>query len=201
MAHQGPLPSCGPAPVHVLPWHNFNSLKLLLLLLPLLLNAPAAATAAAAAATCTMPPSSWSCNVLTDEAVKRQRLRKNEDEDHAHEQLGLLRVGPARSHGCKHGRWSELGLCSFAVVRLLPGGKRQGPRAGAAFQCRPQCMPVTIGCNLAARGPTHLTPASPTMPMAMPAARPARPQDRPDDRCAKPSNSVYLVGETAGVDG
>lgn len=28
----------------------------------------------------------------------------------------------------------------------------------------------------------HLTPASPTMPMAMPAERPARPQARPDER-------------------
>jgi hypothetical protein len=30
----------------------------------------------------------------------------------------------------------------------------------------------------------YLTPASPTMPMAMPAASPARPQARPDDRWA-----------------
>lgn len=46
---------------------------------------------------------------------------------------------------------------------------------------------------------THLTPASPTMPMAIPAARPARPQDSPDARWAKPSNSVYLPGVTAHV--
>lgn len=32
------------------------------------------------------------------------------------------------------------------------------------------------------RAGSHLTPASPTMPMAIPAARPARPQDRPEAR-------------------
>jgi hypothetical protein len=31
---------------------------------------------------------------------------------------------------------------------------------------------------------TNLTPASPTMPIAMPAERPAKPQDKPDERCA-----------------
>ena len=40
-------------------------------------------------------------------------------------------------------------------------------------------------------GGGHLTPASPTMPIAMPAARPASPQARPAARCAYPSNRKY----------
>lgn len=42
----------------------------------------------------------WLCGgyVRTDEAVQRQRLGKNQDQDHADVQLGLLSIGPEKEH-------------------------------------------------------------------------------------------------------
>lgn len=36
------------------------------------------------------------CKALTNQAVQCQRLSENENQDHTHEQLGLLSVGPAQ---------------------------------------------------------------------------------------------------------
>lgn len=134
----------------------------------------------------------------TDEAVKRQRLSENEDQDHADEELRLLRVGPVsrtlrRRHTVSGGRASTAAAATHTRSKhAAHGGAARAPCPAAAV-CSSKAL-VSAPSSLL---PAHLTPASPTMPMAMPAASPARPQERPEDRCANPSNSVYFVGETA----
>ncbi len=53
---------------------------------------------------------------LTDEAIQRQRLGENEDKDHAHKQLGLLRVGPHA--GVTHNADGHAGTQARKAARL-----------------------------------------------------------------------------------
>ena len=64
-------------------------------------------------------------------------------------------------------------------ARSMLAAKRHGAAPWQLEQHRSSCL---------GHRRTHLTPASPTMPMAIPAPRPDRPQARPAPRCAYPSN-------------
>lgn len=119
---------------------------------------------------------------LTNQTIQSQSLSKNQNQDHTHKQLGLLGIGPVKLG--RGGVWGK----AYAAGHQDEHGPQ---RCGIALPCRaarraqqsqqsftPRHKPRSTGT-----GP-HLTPASPTMPMAMPAPRPARPQARPPAKCA-----------------
>ena len=107
---------------------------------------PSSASSPKSAAAPACPP----LPLRTDEAVQRQRLGENEDEDHAHKQLGLLRVGAdagvahnADGHAGAQARQtarqagSKVRVAVEEVVRLVRGlvdcSRRRGSRGGSGF--------------------------------------------------------------------
>eukprot|EP00982_Pelagococcus_subviridis_P006213 30017-Pelagococcus_subviridis.AAC.2 len=73
-----------------------------------------------------------------------------------------------------------------ALDKMIPTINPYSANASAKIKIR--IIPVnSFGCCAFA-----LTPASPTMPMAIPAASPESPHESPLPRCAYPWNSVYV---------